>query len=106
MISIVDAATGDIQVIRQLAEETWWQTYTSIISNEQIRYMLDSIYSAGTLRTTMENGSQHFLILYDDQGAQGFAAYGTRPEDPKIWKLHKLYVKPDNHGMARVTGNG
>jgi hypothetical protein len=44
MVQILHATLKDIPVIRNLAEETWWPTYSSIISVEQIRYMLDLIY--------------------------------------------------------------
>lgn len=100
MISISNASTQDIPVIRKIAEDTWWPTYRSILTDEQLRYMLTSIYSPKTLTEVMENGSQIFMILHDDRGPQAFASFGARKEDPTIWKLHKLYVLPNNHGKG------
>lgn len=99
-VSIRDADITAIDLIRQLAEQTWWPTYSPIITHEQIRYMLDTIYSVETLERVMKDGSQHFIILYDDRGPQGFAAYGLRPDEPTVFKLHKLYVLPDNQGKG------
>ena len=100
MVSILDATINDVPVIRQLAEDTWWPTYSSILSAEQLRYMLDFIYSADALQQVLKNGSQAFVILHDERGPQGFASYGERKEDPTIWKLHKLYVLPKNQGKG------
>ena len=100
MIKITNASLADIPVIQQIAEATWWPTYSPVLTKEQIRYMLDTIYSTETLRKTMENGSQSFLLLKDDQGTQGFASFGARLDDPTIYKLHKLYVLPNNHGKG------
>jgi ribosomal protein S18 acetylase RimI-like enzyme len=100
MINIVDAAKEDIPVIQQIAEETWWPTYSSIVEKEQIRYMLDAIYSTEALKNAMENGSQSFLVLRNENGAQGFASYGHRVNEPGVYKLHKIYVLPANHGKG------
>jgi ribosomal protein S18 acetylase RimI-like enzyme len=99
-VSIRDAGPEAIELIRQLAEQTWWPTYSPIISKEQIRYMLDVIYSVQTLEQVMADGSQHFMILYNSTGAQGFASYGVRKDEPGVFKLHKIYVLPENQGKG------
>lgn len=99
-ISIRDADLADIPVIQELAEQTWWPTYSSIVEPEQIRFMLDLIYSTASLQKVMQEGSQHFLLLQDSEGYQGFAGYGKRQEDPTIYKLHKLYIHPRNQGKG------
>jgi ribosomal protein S18 acetylase RimI-like enzyme len=100
VVKILQASPRDIPAIQSMAEETWWPTYSPILGSEQIRYMLDAIYSAEALQKVMENGSQTFIILHDDNGNQGFASYGLRPENPHICKLHKIYVLPENHGKG------
>ncbi|MCD9017802.1 GNAT family N-acetyltransferase [Parachryseolinea silvisoli] len=98
-VSIRNADTADIPVIRVLAEDTWWPTYTPLLKDEQVRYMLDLIYSVEALTTVMTQGTQQFILLSDDQGPQGFAAYGARTDEP-VYKLHKLYVRPGNQGKG------
>ena len=100
MLRILPAIVSDIPVIRKIAEETWWPTYSPILSAEQIRFMLDFIYSDDQLQKVMANGSQTFVILYDDLGPQGFASYGVRHDNKHVCKLHKLYVLPGNHGKG------
>lgn len=100
MIRISNATQDDIPTIRTLAEKTWWPTYSPIVEAEQIRFMLNEIYSAEALQKVIHNGSQSFIILHDEHGPQGFASYGARAENPSIFKLHKIYVLPENHGKG------
>jgi diamine N-acetyltransferase len=100
MISIVDGSLKDIPSIQSIAHNTWWSTYSSILSKEQLQYMLDLIYSEEMLTKVMRDQSQSFILIQDDRGKQGFASYGSRNEDRNIFKLHKLYVLPENHGKG------
>jgi ribosomal protein S18 acetylase RimI-like enzyme len=62
--------------------------------------MLNRIYATEALENVMSDGSQQFLMVHDENGAQGFASYGARQEDPNIYKLHKLYVHTRNQGKG------
>jgi diamine N-acetyltransferase len=97
---IRDASLSDLALIQDLAEKIWWPTYSPIITPEQIRFMLDFIYSHEAMEKVMNDGSQKFLLLSDERGAQAFASYGPRKEDPSIYKLHKIYVLPENQGKG------
>jgi ribosomal protein S18 acetylase RimI-like enzyme len=103
MFTIQTADITEIPIIQNLAEKTWWPTYQSLLSEEQLTYMLDTIYSIKTLTEVIQNNSQTFIILRDVHGPQGFASYGPRPENPGVFKLHKLYVMPNNHGNGYGT---
>jgi diamine N-acetyltransferase len=97
MYNFRNADIQDIDLIRQLCFKVWPQTYASIISQGQIDYMLEMMYSEASLKKQMEDGAQ-FIIVYDEAGAVGFASFGeTRPG---IFKLHKLYVLPSQQGKG------
>lgn len=100
MIQIVNAGPKDIPTIQHLAEKTWWPTYASLLKHNQIEYMLATIYSDDTLAKVMHDGSQQFILLRDDQGPQGFASYGPQSTNEKAFKLHKLYILPENQGKG------
>ena len=100
MIKFIDAGIADIPTIQDIAEKTWWPAYSQIVTKEQIRYMLDTIYKAEKISETMVDGSQHYILLNNDFVSEGFAAFGRRNEDPAVYKLHKLYVLPQNHGKG------
>jgi len=100
MVKIIAADNTHIPVIVEIAETTWNATYTTLLTPEAMRYMLDTIYSEGELQRIMSNGSQKFLMIKDSDGYQGFASFGVRKEDPSVYKLHKIYVLPNNQGKG------
>src|SRR5688500_4596810 len=104
MFKISEASEEDIPTIIDIAEKTWWPTYQDILTREQIRYMLDAIYTPGSIAKQMTDGTQQFLIGKDERCPQGFSSFGVRSEDANICKLHKLYVLPDNQkrGYGRM----
>src|SRR5688572_4273575 len=100
MVKFIDAGMPEIPVIQDIAEKTWWPTYSRILSKEEIRYMIDVLYSKETISETMSNGSQHYVLLTDNSGPQGFASFGRRKENQQVAKLHKIYVLPENQGKG------
>lgn len=82
----------DIPKIQRLAYQTWWPVYSSILSQEQIQYMLDTLYSKAALQKVIREKQQIFFVLYENRTEQAFAAYGPKLEVKGVYKLHKLYV--------------
>lgn len=98
MTTIRDAVTGDIPLVRRLAQEIWPETYGQLLSKDQLTYMLDLFYSPGALETQMREGHR-FLILEEDGVPQGFADF-SEIDPPGTVKLHKLYVLPGAQGKG------
>jgi len=86
------ATMNDIPVIRQIAYATWPVAYGSILSAEQLDYMLELIYSTTSLEEQF-NSHHHFYISEKEEEAIGFASCNV-VEPQKRWKLQKLYVLP------------
>lgn len=82
--------TESIALIRELTMQVWPQTYAASLSQEQIDYMLNMMYSTEALQQQMSSGSQ-FIIAYYDEQPVGFASYGPTEKENEF-KLHKLYV--------------
>jgi ribosomal protein S18 acetylase RimI-like enzyme len=97
MLSIRNATVADIQLIRELTFKVWPQTYAAIISQQQIGYMLELMYSEASLKDQMKEGCL-FIIVYDEKKPVGFAAY--QEIKPTTWKLHKIYILPDQQGKG------
>lgn len=95
MITVKPANNRDIPVIKKLAEIIWPPTFSSILSTNQIQYMLNWMYSNESLTRQMEDGCVFFLAYLDDQPI-GFASWQKVSE--KEGKLHKLYILPDMQG--------
>ena len=87
----------DIPLIRELTFAIWPQTYSSIISKEQIDYMLDMIYNPASLQKQMEEGC-NFILVHDNNEAVAFASYNET--EPQIWKLNKIYILGTQQGKG------
>jgi diamine N-acetyltransferase len=96
-LSIIPATEDDIPLIRVLANKIWPPTYSSIITKEQMDYMLEMMYSAAALEKQMQNDAP-FIIVYDEGEPVGFASYGEI--SPNIFKLHKIYILPSQQGKG------
>jgi ribosomal protein S18 acetylase RimI-like enzyme len=97
MPDIRNATIADISLIRQLTFKVWPQTYASILSQGQVDYMLEMMYSESSLEKQMTDGCQ-FIFAYDDDGPAGFACY--QEIKPQRWKLHKIYVLISQQGKG------
>lgn len=99
MIFLRKAKEQDIESIRDLADRTWWDAYGTYLSREQIRYMLDKMYSPAEILHQMEEG-HIFLIAAQDGQDIGFAGFSVVNSEQRIFKLHKLYILPQYHGQG------
>lgn len=97
---IRQATLNDLETIRQIAETTWWATYSPILEKEQISFMLGEIYSVEKISAQLQNNTQTYLLLIEDDKPVAFAAFSPREEDPEIYKLHKLYCLPETQGKG------
>lgn len=97
MPDIRKATSHDISLIRELTFQVWPQTYATIISKEQIDFMLEMMYSQSSLQQQMKDGCQ-FILVYDEAEPVGFASY--QETEPGIFKLHKIYVLPSQQGKG------
>lgn len=104
------ADTTDIPVISRLAHAVWPDAYGSILSEAQLKHMLDLMYSHESLAGQMENGHV-FLIVLVNAETVAFASYSHGPV-AGAYKVHKLYVHPMLHGkgfgkklLERIAGD-
>ena len=98
MLSVTKAAVTDIPLVRQLTFAIWPQTYSSIISKEQIDFMLDQMYNPATLKKQIEEEGCTFIIVYDEEEAVAFASYNEA--ELQRWKLNKIYILPSQQGKG------
>jgi GNAT superfamily N-acetyltransferase len=100
MHTIRKATVKDVEIIRSLAKEIWYDTYLPILAEEQLEYMLAGIYSTKKLTTQIKNNEQTYLLVVEDEQVVAFAAYSPREENPEIYKLHKIYCLPATQGKG------
>lgn len=99
---IREGALNDITLIRAIARAAWPAAYSAILSPEQLRFMLDLMYSEAALREQIEVKGHRFILCDRDAAAIGFASFEHGYRQTKRTRLHKLYVLPE----AKGTGAG
>jgi diamine N-acetyltransferase len=98
-LTIREAGLADIAVIRELAFAIWPEVYATILSQEQLDYMLELIYSEASITRQMQEEGHHYLLMEDNGTACGFADYGATGKAGE-YKLHKLYVQVREQGRG------
>lgn len=88
----------DINVISTLAHAIWPDTYGKILTEAQLKYMLDLIYSHESLEKQFDD-NHIFLIALMNAETVGFASY-SHANKTGVFKVHKLYVHPMLHGKG------
>ena len=84
------------KIIEILADEIWNECYISIISKEQIEYMLKNFQSENTIKEQSEKGSLYFWAEYDGEYA-GYCC--IVPENDGVF-LSKFYIKKEFRGKG------
>ena len=89
----------DLEELRQVAFQVWPQTFKSILSPEQIKYMMEMMYAPAVLASELANNVYFELLLLDDAPA-GYISYSAYPSQPGTAKLHKVYLLTNYHGCG------
>ena len=121
------ATLTDRALIRSISERTWPSTYGHIISQEQIDFMLDWMYSDTSLDQQMNNGCEFYIASIkgndvgfcsvspeaeekgeeeekkgeeEEEGEEEENNYTEKAKGAKAHKLNKLYVLPAAQGTS------
>ena len=89
-IKVVRAGEEDIPLIRSIAQAVWPQVYSGLLSDKQISYMMNMMYSADVIASELASGCKWYLLEYEKETAGYFSIYFTG----EVCKLDKLYIKP------------
>ena len=92
------ATPKDLPIIYQLDEKIWYDHYLSIITAEQIEYMLANFYSLENLEKLMNEGQMFYLIQDETNNSIGYLA--VTENQPGHWFMNKFYIKTDVQGKG------
>jgi ribosomal protein S18 acetylase RimI-like enzyme len=101
LITITKLLDADLEELRKVSREIWFTHYPTIISNEQIEYMLTKMYGTGVIENEIYNqGIFYDQVLHNSQ-LVGYLSYGAEMMDNISYlKLHKCYLLPSLHGFG------
>ena len=81
--------------IHALAKKTWFNTYKSILKEQQLNYMFDMMYRIKNLEHNIKNGSSFYIISEEED--LGFIEIISKEH---VIKLNKIYVIPYQQGKG------
>ena len=90
---------SELLIVRDLAFKIWPSTYSTIISEEQISYMLNWMYKIETLENNFENNHTFFAVFDEDQPL-GFIDLELNQPESNWLKLQKIYVLPEKQKLG------
>lgn len=98
-MEIIEATTEEIHIIQSLSDIVWPHTFKDMLSSEQIRYMMDMMYSTESLTKQMEDGC-HYLLVKSGDEYLGYMSYENNCQGKHWTKVHKIYLLPSTQGTG------
>jgi len=96
---IIKAEQKDIATIQDLAKKSWNFAYANIITQEQIDYMLNMMYSEEALKKHFENPNYHYYLVFENDEFLGFVGFEFHQES-ETTKLHRIYFLKEAQGKG------
>ena len=96
------ASNSDLATIHEMAEVVFRQTYRTILSPDQMDYMMEWMYSLPNLEKQVAQGHTYY-IAWDGQEPQGYLSVRKDSVDSdgtEVWHLEKIYVMPSAQGTG------
>lgn len=97
------AQPDELPILENLARQIWPATYADIISQEQIDYMLNWMYSCETLQKQRAEGHEFYILALDGHDIGFIAlewAHVAHAVFKRQLKINKLYVLTDFQGKG------
>lgn len=96
----LDAITeADFEIVARLAETIWRSHYATMISREQIEYMLAERYTPDKLRQYINSANRRLDLLRLAGKPIGYCSY-ARTALPDEMKLEQLYLLQEHRGKG------
>lgn len=99
MIEVIKADLADFEIVNGLARRVWGPTYKHILSEPQLEYMFDMMYSNKSYNEQITIKNHHFLLVKDGEEFLGFASYELNYRF-ETTKVHKIYILPEAQGKG------
>ena len=96
MFEIRKATLEDISLINELAWIVFPHTYKELLSQGQIEFMMDWMYSPTNLRKQMTEDGHIYFLAYEGNEPAGYLS--IQPEGEHTYHLQKIYVLPSFQG--------
>jgi ribosomal protein S18 acetylase RimI-like enzyme len=94
------AQLHELPILESLARQIWPSTYVHIISQAQIDFMLDWMYSSVALQAQFEEGHEFYILNLKGIDSGFIALEWVTQNGGSELKINKLYVLPSLQGKG------
>ena len=102
MLTIEKVQTSeDIMECAALAAEIWNQHFSSILSQEQIDYMVSRFQSENALRSQINEEGYSYYFFNEDGNRVGY--FGICPKEDNTMFLSKIYMRKSSRGKGYAS---
>ncbi|MGO4708789.1 GNAT family N-acetyltransferase, partial [Chryseobacterium sp. 2TAF14] len=100
-MKLIKATQENIPLIQDLARRSWKNAYAEILSDEQMEYMLNTMYSEAEISAHLSNPDYHYYLVFDEilNEYDGFIGFENHYEE-NTTKLHRIYLVPESKGKG------
>lgn len=92
------AELTDLDELSALAEKIWKMHYITIISAQQIEFMLNWMYSKQALKDQIENHNHQFYVVFKNDVMIAYASFSDKGNGNYF--IHKFYVDTQLHKVG------
>lgn len=100
MIEIQKNTDENFKSIRTIAAAVWPIAYGAILSQEQLDYMMEMMYSVSSLKLQSSAKKHRFILAKDEEMVLGFASYEFNFSKKPKTKIHKIYILTNHQGKG------
>lgn len=99
-MTTIEATKDHLFIIQALADKIWPHTFREILTEEQISYMMNMMYSTPSLEKQMEELNHHYILANDSGEYLGYLSYELNYKGTNTTKIHKIYILPSIQGKG------
>lgn len=100
MILIQNNTDENFTDIRVIAAEVWPIAYGAILSQAQLDYMMEMMYSVSSLQLQSNSKKHRFILAKEGETVMGFASYEFNYNKKPKTKIHKIYIFSNHQGKG------
>lgn len=90
---------NDFAAVASVARRIWLEHYTTIVSTDQIEYMLGGRFTPENLRRYIAAADRWLDVLRVRDEIVGYCSFALT-DTPREMKLEQLYLLPSHHGRG------
>ncbi|MEG1643763.1 MAG: GNAT family N-acetyltransferase [Bacteroidales bacterium] len=95
MTRFAEATPKDIPLLHTLGVKIFRQTYRQMLSEAQIEYMIEWMYSPTSLKKQMESNNTFYIVYYNETPC-GYI--GIEQQEETLFHLQRLYLDETMRG--------